>query len=576
MIPSKLKLKNFMCYRGATEALDFDQFDVACITGDNGNGKSALLEAITWVIWGKTKVLLSKDLITKGENDMVVDFEFFIDYISNDSELINKYRIIRSIRAKSGGSILDLQQYDGSNYVSISSDTIPETQKQIINLVNMDYETFVNTSYLMQGNADRFTTSKPDERKDILSAILNLDYYQNLADYTRNILRNTDASINANNILVERTRSEIFDLDPNNNGTNFIEKEIVNLNQNIERLNNQKLEFQQNLQLHNKYMNDISKLQSDKQLLLSSYENNINTINNLNDLLMKDNELLNESENITNQYNEAINKQKELDDLSIASRKFQDINDKLNSLQNELDFRINELEIELRNLNNNVENLNNKINQSNLLLQDKRKNLSGNKSELIELNKLNENYLDLSNKFSSEIIEFKNKLVTLQASNKDHENKLILLQEEHKTCPLCKSGLSDDARKSIVLDLNNKIQLNNKNINEIKSKSDELAKKLYDIQSKYKDTNQNSIELSSSINLLNNDSIRIEKEIDSDQNQILIYKNLVKDTNNLYENDQKVQINKNKISELNLLLENLKFDQERYDILINEVPRFTS
>jgi len=576
MIPSKLKLKNFMCYRGATEALDFDQFDVACITGDNGNGKSALLEAITWVIWGKTKVLLSKDLITKGENDMVVDFEFFIDYISNDSELINKYRIIRSIRTKSGGSILDLQQYDGSNYVSISSDTIPETQKQIINLVNMDYETFVNTSYLMQGNADRFTTSKPDERKDILSAILNLDYYQNLADYTRNILRNTDASINANNILVERTRSEIFDLDPNNNGINFIEKEIVNLNQNIEKLNNQKLEFQQNLQLHNKYMNDISKLQSDKQLLSISYENNINTVNNLNDLLMKDQELLNESENITNQYNEAINKQKELDDLSIASRKFQDINDKLNSLQNELDIRINKLEIELRNLNNNVENLNNKINQSNLLLQDKRKNLSRNKSELIELNKLNENYLDLSNKFSSEITEFKNKLVTLQASNKDHENKLILLQEEHKICPLCKSGLSDNARKSIVLDLNNKIQTNNKNINEIKSKSDELAKKLYDIQDKYKDINQNSIELSSSINLLNNDFIRIEKEIESDQNQILIYKNLVKDTNNLYENDQKVQINKNKILELNLLIENLKFDQERFDILINEVPRFTS
>ena len=576
MIPSKLKLKNFMCYRGTTETLDFDQFDVACITGDNGNGKSALLEAITWVIWGKTKVLVSKDLITKGENDMLVDFEFFIDYISNDSELINKYRILRSIRAKSGGSILDLQQFDGSNYVSISSDTIPETQKLIINLVNMDYETFVNTSYLMQGNADRFTTSKPDERKDILSAILNLDYYQNIADYTRKILRSTDDSINANNIVVERTRKEIRDLDPENNGTVFIEKEIFNLNQNIDSLNNQKLEFQQNFQLHNKYMNDISKLQSDKQLLSSTYENNINTINNLNDLLMKDNELLNESENIINQYNESINKQKELDDLSIASRKFQDINHKLNSLQNELDFRINELEIELRNLNNNVENLNNKINQSNLLLQDKSKSLSSNKSELIELNKLNENYLDLSNKFSFEISEFQNKLVTLQTSNKDHENKLILLQEEHKTCPLCKSGLDDDARKSIVLDLNNKIQLNNENINEIKSKSDELQKKLYDIQNKYKDTNQNSIELSSSINLLNNDYIRIEKEIDADQNQILIYKNLLKDTNNLHENDQKVQINKNKILELNLLLENLNFNQERFNILINEVPSFTS
>ena len=574
MIPSKLKLKNFMCYRGATDALDFDQFDVACITGDNGNGKSALLEAITWVIWGKTKVLLSKDLITKGENDMSVDFEFFIDYISNDSELINKYRIIRSIRAKSGGSILDLQQYDGSHYVSISSDTIPETQKAIIDLVNMDYETFVSTSYLMQGNADRFTTSKPDERKDILSAILNLDYYQNLADYTRSLLRSIDIKINANNISVERTRKEISDSDPQNNGAVFIEKEIFNLNQNIESLNNQKLEFQKNLHLYNKYFNNISELQAQKKLLSNSYENNINTINTLNDFLMKDNELLNESENIKNQYNEAIEKQKELDDLSIAFRKFQDINDKLNSFQKELDLRINELDLESRNLNNDLEKLNNKINQSNLLLQEKRKNLSSNKSELIELNKLNENYLDLSNKFSSEITKFKNKLVTLNSSNKDHENKLILLQEEHQTCPLCKSGLDDDARKSIVLDLNNEIQLNNKNINEIKSKSEELEKKLYDIQYKYKDTNQDSIKLSNSINLLNNDCIRIEKEIDADQNQILNYKNLLKNINNLYENDRKVQINKNKILELNLLLDNLKFDQERFNKLINEVPGF--
>ena len=574
MIPSKLKLKNFMCYRGTTQALDFDQFDVACITGENGNGKSALLEAITWVIWGKTKVLFSKDLITKGENDMLVDFEFFIDYISDDSDLNNKYKIIRSIRTKSGGSILDLQQFDGINYVSISGDTISETQKQIIKLVNMDYETFVNTSYLMQGNADRFTTSKPDERKDILSAILNLDYYQNLADYTRNILRNTDVLINANNISVQRTRLEMNELDPGNNGTDFIEKGIIHLNQKIESLNNQKLQLQQNLQLHNKYMNNISELRSNKQLLSSSYENNINMIINLNDLLLKDNELLIQSENITNKYNEAIDKQKELDDLYIASRKYQDINDQLNLLQNKVDFRVNELEIELSNLSKNIDILNNKINQDNLLLEDKRKNLFNYKSELIDLNKLNENYLNLSNKFSFEINHFQNELVTLHTSNKDHENKLTLLQEEHKTCPLCKSVLNDESRKSIVFDLSNKIQSNNKDINEIKSKLDKSEIIFSDIQDKCKNTNQNLVDLNSSINLSNNDCIRIEKEINADKNQILSYKNLVNDTKNLHENDPKVKIDKNKITELNLLLEDLKFDQDRFDSLIHDVPDF--
>ncbi len=563
-----------MCYRGTTEALDFDQFEVVCITGENGNGKSALLEAITWVVWGKTKVLFSKDLITKGENDMLVDFEFFIDYISDDSELNNKYKIIRSIRTKSGGSILDLQQFDGSNYVSISGDTIPETQKQIINLVNMDYETFVNTSYLMQGNADRFTTSKPDERKDILSAILNLDYYQNLADFTRNILRNTDSYINANNILVDRTRLEISDLDPGNNGTDFIEKEIINLNQKIESLNKQKLKLQQNLQLNNKYLNEISDFQSKKQLLSSSYENNIDMINNLNDLLLKDNELLIQSDNILDRYNDAITKQKELDDLYITSSKYQDINNQLNTLQNELDFRMNELEIELRNLSKNRNVLDKKINQDKFLLEDNQKNLSDYRSKITELNKLNENYLNLINKFSDEITQFKNKLVTLQTSNKDHENKLDLLQKEHKTCPLCKSGLNDETKKSIVFDLNNKIQLNIKDINNNKSKLDESEKEFFYIQDKYKKITKSLTDLNSTINLVNNDCIRIKKEIDENINQILSYKNLMNDTKYLYENDIKIKVNKNKIWELNLLLDDLKFDQDRFSTLINEVPDF--
>ncbi len=563
-----------MCYRGTTEALDFDQFEVVCITGENGNGKSALLEAITWVVWGKTKVLFSKDLITNGENDMLVDFEFFIDYISDDSELNNKYKIIRSIRTKSGGSILDLQQFDGINYVSISGDTISETQKQIINLVNMDYETFVNTSYLMQGNADRFTTSKPDERKDILSAILNLDHYQNLADFTRNILRNTDSYINANNILVDRTRLEISDLDPGNNGTDFIEKEIINLNQKIESLNKQKLKLQQNLQLNNKYLNEISDFQSKKQLLSSSYENNIDMINNLNDLLLKDNELLIQSDNILDRYNDAITKQKELDDLYITSSKYQDINNQLNTLQNELDFRMNELEIELRNLSKNRNVLDKKINQDKFLLEDNQKNLSDYRSKITELNKLNENYLNLINKFSDEITQFKNKLVTLQTSNKDHENKLDLLQKEHKTCPLCKSGLNDETKKSIVFDLNNKIQLNIKDINNNKSKLDESEKEFFYIQDKYKKITKSLTDLNSTINLVNNDCIRIKKEIDENINQILSYKNLMNDTKYLYENDIKIKVNKNKIWELNLLLDDLKFDQDRFNTLINEVPDF--
>ena len=50
MIPVKLTLRNFMCYRDNVPPLYFDGIHTACISGDNGNGKSALIDAIPWAL----------------------------------------------------------------------------------------------------------------------------------------------------------------------------------------------------------------------------------------------------------------------------------------------------------------------------------------------------------------------------------------------------------------------------------------------------------------------------------------------------------------------------------------------
>ena len=54
MIPIKLQMRNFMCYRDKVPPLSFVGIHTACISGDNGNGKSALIDAMTWVLWRKT------------------------------------------------------------------------------------------------------------------------------------------------------------------------------------------------------------------------------------------------------------------------------------------------------------------------------------------------------------------------------------------------------------------------------------------------------------------------------------------------------------------------------------------
>jgi exonuclease SbcC len=54
MIPLDLYVSGFLSYQDPVE-LDFTAIELACIAGSNGAGKSALLDAITWVLFGQAR-----------------------------------------------------------------------------------------------------------------------------------------------------------------------------------------------------------------------------------------------------------------------------------------------------------------------------------------------------------------------------------------------------------------------------------------------------------------------------------------------------------------------------------------
>ena len=76
MIPVKLSLRNFMCYRDNVPPLSFEGIHTACIAGDNGNGKSTLIDAMTWALWGRARAKHDDDLIHLGKGEMEVEFDF--------------------------------------------------------------------------------------------------------------------------------------------------------------------------------------------------------------------------------------------------------------------------------------------------------------------------------------------------------------------------------------------------------------------------------------------------------------------------------------------------------------------
>lgn len=185
MIPLQLTLKNFLSYRNAT--LNFRGLHTACICGANGAGKSSLLEAITWTIWGKSRAATEDDVIHGGENNVRVDFEF----IYND----RSYKIIRS-RPRGKSSSLEFQvASESGRFRSLTAKGLKATQDEINACLKLDYDTFTNSAYLRQGRADEFMLRRPNERKQILADLLKLDRYEQLSTQAKEIARDYKVKI---------------------------------------------------------------------------------------------------------------------------------------------------------------------------------------------------------------------------------------------------------------------------------------------------------------------------------------------------------------------------------------------
>ncbi|MGK7904213.1 MAG: exonuclease subunit SbcC [Hormoscilla sp.] len=174
MIPLELTILNFLSYREAT--LDFRGLHTACICGKNGSGKSGLIDAIAWSLWGESRAASEDDLIHIGTREVRVDFLF-----SKDSQT---YRVIRS-RQLGSPSKLEFQVLQGNGFRTLTALKRRATQRLIIQHLKLDYETFINSAYLRQGGADEFMLKGPTERKQILAKLLGLDRYDFLAEQAK-------------------------------------------------------------------------------------------------------------------------------------------------------------------------------------------------------------------------------------------------------------------------------------------------------------------------------------------------------------------------------------------------------
>lgn len=413
MIPVTLNLKNFMSYRNLE--LDFSEIHIACLSGENGAGKSSILDAITWCLWEQARASSNEDLIRLGESDMSAELIFRLED--------KVYRIMRSSRKKTKTkteSSLEFQVLSDKGYKSLTGKSIKETQSRITETVKMDYPTFVNSAFILQGKADEFTTKSPTERKKVLAEILNLKQFDILQDKAKEKLKD----IESEKILLAK-ETEYFN-------ERIKDEELVSeklkidselLLKSEENIIKTEAEIKELSLKREEYANQLSVLKQ----IYKTYTDNKNVLENLNKDTANIKNQIFELENIIKRKEEIEENFKNLNDLKKENEiysdkliKVSDLEKKINQIENEINKQRNDINLDLNRFEERKENNIRDKNEYEKLLKDKikvseayiklekaRENEELYQKKFSLSQKLNEKKIQLQRKLDLEIQELK-------------------------------------------------------------------------------------------------------------------------------------------------------------------------
>jgi len=188
MRPQKLTVKNFMPFRsadGQTQEIDFTNLDLFAITGPMASGKSSLIDAIAWCLYGRTARYGadSKGVISAGENLCEVTLDFTVGQ-----------QQFRAVRRTGKTTESGLSELEGDEWIQDASGSERLTAR-IEQLLGLDFDSFSKTVVLPQGKYAEFLSSEPSKRRELLEKILELGVYKRIADRAKEVETSAKARV---------------------------------------------------------------------------------------------------------------------------------------------------------------------------------------------------------------------------------------------------------------------------------------------------------------------------------------------------------------------------------------------
>ncbi len=505
MIPTKLTMTNFMCYRDNVAPLDFTGLHVACLCGDNGSGKSSIFDAMTWALWGKASRGDNDDLIYTGRDEMAVELEF-----QSGEDL---YRVVRKYKraphSRPGQSMLDLQLFRKGAFKSISEHTMRDTQDKITGLLHLEYQTFINSAMILQGRANEFSRKRPGERKEILANILDLSFYDALGQQAR--VNSETKKLESFNLereiqsMVSRLEGKpqlVVESDAETEKLRNIEQAVKQLDADIAALRKKKETLAVRKEQVQLIQQQLTSRKKDLLAWQSRSAESVKHIEHSTGVLERAREI----EDGYARYKESAALEEKLNDQLKKSSEMVNRRIKLSEL---ITSAQNAFNIERESLSTRVSELESKFNMLPQLRQ-RQEELQQHKKELNKTEETIEARKKTINDLKATIITVSARISQLADAAAEIKQKVELLSHAGATCPLCESELGPEGCRRIVDKLNAETQ---KDLAELKGDTDSVSLKKSELTTLEKQVSQSEAKFKSERDSVGQQLAVIDKQI---------------------------------------------------------------
>lgn len=477
-----------MCYRDSAEVLDLTGVHLACLAGENGAGKSALLEAMTWALWGRARDrMMDDELISKGATEMEVDFHFGMG-----SE---HYRVIRKRARKgnTGTTMLDVMVSDSgeeSSWKTISGSTVRESQHHIGQFLKLDYETFINSAFILQGRADEFTVKNPADRKRILADILGLAQYDRLEEVAKEEARERKARMNELEGTIRQIDAQLLKRPTYEQELVEAEAQLIDAQESLATSRSDLVEIQSQMQSleHNRgRLRELQERQRNREgIMLTAKARLENNTTRKTELVA----LIGRRDEIEQGYAEWQRVQEEERRLNEALASMRRMENEQSALERQIDGEKIRLESTVSNHRENIRKLGSNL-ASRGVLDSQLSEVLDKLRKFEQLQAKHEDTRCMRENLDVKMRTLKSELDSCEEEGRQLAAKLKLIMtahaegQGHADCPLCGSDLTADALKRVQASYDHDIKQKRLEYDRKRKELDGLNKEIVATQKKY-------------------------------------------------------------------------------------------